>query len=111
MRFVVLGYDDVDDGAATPAAPPQEPAHPHDSSQRRARTGAAEPASSPHWAALAPSSAATTVRDGVLTPGAWPGTDPRLSSVCVLDARDLDAVVDLVRGLPGVVEIRPAEAR
>ncbi|MBD8058029.1 hypothetical protein IC607_03495 [Cellulomonas sp. JH27-2] len=100
MRFVVLGYDEVDERPATSTAPPEEPA-----------PGAGARASSALWAALSPSSAATTVRDGVLTPGAWPGTDPRLSSVCVLDARDLDAVVDLVRGLPGVVEIRPAEAR
>jgi len=108
MRFVVLGYDDVDDGAGASATPPQET--PRDSSEPRGRVRAAAVASSAHWAALSPSSAATTVRGGVLAPGAWPGTDPRLSSVCVLDARDLDAVVDLVRGLPGVVEIRPAEA-
>jgi len=105
MRFVVLGYTDPDEhasplGGPTIGGPPSADVH------RATSAG-----SSSVWGVLAASSAATTMRAGVLTPGPWPGTDPRLSSVCVLDARDLDAVVDLVRDLPGVVEIRPAEAR
>ncbi|RHA43578.1 hypothetical protein [Cellulomonas rhizosphaerae] len=57
---------------------------------------------------LSSADAATTVRDGALTPGAL---SDGLSSVAVLDAPDLDAVTESLRGLAGAFEVRPAEPR
>jgi len=57
---------------------------------------------------LSSADAATTVRDGVLAPGAL---SDGLSSVAVLDAPDLDAVTEQLRGLVGAFEVRPAEPR
>ena len=62
--------------------------------------GGRSPASVP----VAPPEAATTVWDGELTPGALVDG---LSSVALVEARDLDAVTQSLRGLAGAFEVRP----
>ena len=66
--------------------------------------GGRSPASVP----VAPPEAATTVWDGELTPGALVDG---LSSVALVEARDLDAVTQSLRGLAGAFEVRPVAAR